>query len=55
MTRKSGQGFKERFRSRSDQRTNRRVDGIKARPGVDYGVERYGGQYGGRSTSQPPR
>jgi len=54
MKRKSGHGFRERFRLRRDERRNRRVDGTKARPGVDYGAERYGGQYGGRSTSQPP-
>ena len=54
MKRRSGQGFRERFRSRRDRRRNRRAEGTKPRPGVDYAAERYGGQYGGKSTSQPP-
>jgi hypothetical protein len=51
MKLKSGRGFKERFRTRREERRIRRLEGTKPRTPVDYGSHRYGGDSGTRSSA----
>jgi hypothetical protein len=50
MKLKSGRGLTGRLRGRRERRTSKLVEGTKARPSVDQGSNRYGGDSATRSS-----